>query len=64
MGMKAIVDSIEDLPEALREFYAEKDGKFQLSVDGMTSKDKLDEFRTNNVDLLKQLKDIQKGGAP
>ena len=59
MGMKAIVDSIEDLPEALREFYAEKDGKFQLSVDGMTSKDKLDEFRTNNVDLLKQLKDMK-----
>lgn len=33
MAIKAIVTKLEDAPEALREHYAEKDGKFYLSVD-------------------------------
>lgn len=33
MAIKAIVTKLEDEPEALREHYAEKDGKFVLSVD-------------------------------
>lgn len=33
MAIKAIVTKLDDAPEALREHYAEKDGKFYLSVD-------------------------------
>lgn len=35
MAIKAIVTKLEDAPEALREHYAEKDGKFYLSVDAV-----------------------------
>ena len=33
MTLKAIIDNIESAPEAVREFYTEKDGKFVLSVE-------------------------------
>jgi hypothetical protein len=35
MALKLIIDSIEDVPEAVRTLYAEKDGKFHLDVDGI-----------------------------
>lgn len=36
MTIKAIVDNIEDIPEAHRELYSERDGKFELTgVEGM-----------------------------
>ena len=40
------------------DFYEEKDGKFVLSVEGMTEKAKLDEFRNSNIELRKQLEDV------
>lgn len=33
MAIKAILDAIDEAPEALRDHYAERDGKFYLSVD-------------------------------
>ena len=33
MGLKAIIDSLENVPEALHEFYREDDGKFVLNLD-------------------------------
>lgn len=35
MALKAILDSINDLPDALKTEYVEKNGKFELQVDGM-----------------------------
>lgn len=35
MALKAILDSIDDAPEPLREHYAERDGKFYLAVDAV-----------------------------
>lgn len=35
MALKAILEKLDDAPEALREHYAEKDGKFYLSVDAV-----------------------------
>jgi hypothetical protein len=58
MTLKATYAKLEEIPEAHREFYAEKDGKFNLAVEGLIGKDKLDEFRTNNVQLKKQLEEL------
>lgn len=33
MALKAIIDNLDDIPEALREHYAEKDGAFYLALD-------------------------------
>jgi hypothetical protein len=35
MALKAILDAIDDLPDALKSEYVEKDGKFELQVEGM-----------------------------
>ena len=35
MALKAILDTIDDLPEEIRKEYVEKNGKFELQVDGM-----------------------------
>lgn len=54
MTIKAVVDDINAVPEALRAFYTEQDGKFALAVDGLVPKAKLDEFRTNNITLAQE----------
>ena len=57
--LKAIVDNLDSVPEAMRELYTQRDGKFVLDLDGepagYVAKGKLDEFRNNNVELMKQL---------
>lgn len=55
MTLKARIKSLDDVPEALREFYTEKDGGFVLAVEGVVPKDRLDEFRDTNIDLKKQI---------
>jgi hypothetical protein len=47
MSLKAVVEKIEDAPEAVRSFYAEKDGKFVLAVE------EADGFALENVSGLK-----------
>lgn len=60
MKLKFVVQDINSVDEALRGHYTKgEDGKFYLDVDGAVSKDKLDEFRTNNVELMKKLKDLE-----
>jgi hypothetical protein len=69
--MKAVYQSIEEIPEALRSEYEDKGGSFVLKVDGdlpqysapltearsaaEDAKAKLASFRENNVKLLKEL---------
>lgn len=56
---KAVVESLESVPEPLRAEYEAKDGKFVLKVDGdlpivQELKNKVVEFRDNNVKYLKE----------
>jgi len=60
MTLKAVLETIDDLPEAVQSLYTEKDGSYHLAVDGMVDKSKLDEFRSNNVKLMKQIDGLQK----
>lgn len=54
MALKAILDSLDGLSDELKKLYAQKDGKFHLDVEGLIPASKLDEFRTNNIALLKE----------
>ena len=54
------VENIEDVPNEVRAFYTQDEqGSFNLNVDGVVSKRKLDEFRDNNRKLSSQLQDIE-----
>ena len=68
MALKAVLSSIDEVPEALRSEYTEKDGKFHLQLDGTLPgfvpeadhnaiKAKVSEFRDNNIAVKKQLDD-------
>lgn len=66
MPMKAFYSSKEEIPKGLEEFYTEKDGRWVLSVEGMVPStelqsvnDRLAEFRSNNITLSQQLKDLE-----
>lgn len=54
MALKFVVDTLDTVDEAHRQLYVEKDGKFVLGVEGAVSTEKLNEFRTSNVALLKE----------
>lgn len=56
MALKFIVDSVDGMDATTAALYTKNaDGKFYLEVEGAVSKNKLDEFRNNNVQLLKDL---------
>ena len=60
MALKFKYDSKEQVPEEHLPFYAERDGAFVLDVDGVVDKSKLDEFRTSNVELIKERDELKK----
>jgi hypothetical protein len=60
MSMKFRFNSKDEIPAALAGHYAERDGAWVLDVDGAVDKAKLEEFRANNVGLMKQLEDQKK----
>ena len=49
MSLKFQIEKLEDVAENLRSLYTPHEGKFFLDVDGAVSREKLDEFRTNNI---------------
>jgi hypothetical protein len=55
MGLKYQVDKLEDVPEASRGLYVARDGKYFLDVDGVVPKERVDEFRNNNIELQRQI---------
>ncbi|MBF0350909.1 MAG: hypothetical protein HQM11_07735 [SAR324 cluster bacterium] len=67
MAVPAIVETLENVPEALRELYApiQVDGaqKYTLQLEGVppgfVEKTKLNEFRENNTKLLKTQKELE-----
>jgi DNA-binding transcriptional MerR regulator len=60
MALKLIVDKLDDVPEALRGEYTEKDGKFHLGVDGLEDtgglKTALQKERADRAAYEKQVK--------
>jgi hypothetical protein len=60
MSLKYVVESLEAVPEAARELYSEKDGKFHLAVEGLVPVAKVNEFRDNNITLARQLEEMNK----
>lgn len=54
MALKYTLDSLDGIDEALHPLYTESGGKFVLAVEGAVPKERLDEFRTNNVNLAKE----------
>lgn len=49
----------EEVPAEHSSHYVEKGGAFVLDVDGAVERERLDEFRQSNVELLKRLKDYE-----
>jgi len=60
MALRFKYKAKEEIPAELVSLYAEREGAWQLDVDGVADKVKLDEFRRNNVALLKQVDDSRK----
>lgn len=56
MGLKHIVDDINTVDESIRSHYKESNGKFVLDVDGVVPREKLEEFRNNNIALTNETK--------
>lgn len=56
MPLKGMLDSLDGLAEPIQSLYTKgADGKFHLGVEGMVPSTRLDEFRTNNIELKKTL---------
>jgi hypothetical protein len=60
MALKFKYQSKDEIPAEQVSLYAEREGAWQLDVDGVADKAKLEEFRSNNVALLKQVEDLKK----
>lgn len=70
MPVKPVLESLESVPEPIRDLYAERDGKFVLDLDGAPPgfvpasefaevKGKMVEFRDNNIAVLKEREALQ-----
>ena len=55
MPLKFKYPSKDLVPAEHSSLYVERDGAFVLDVEGAVAREKLDEFRNNNVALQKQL---------
>jgi DNA-directed RNA polymerase subunit F len=64
MALKPVLETLEGVAEEIQKEYEERDdGKFYLKIDGETVgeaefKAKIDEFRTNNVKLMKDMEKL------
>lgn len=63
MGLKAIVEKLEDVPEAHRELYVERDGKFHLDAEGFEDvtglKSALEKERAERRTAKDKLKELE-----
>ncbi len=56
MALKYMLETDEGLDDGVKALYTKgADGKLYLEVEGVVPKDKVDEFRNNNIELKKQL---------
>lgn len=59
MSLKFMLDNLDGLDDGIKTLYSKhQDGKFYLEVDGAVAKNKVDEFRDNNISLKQQLEDM------
>ena len=58
MALKFKFKSKDEIPAEHAGLYVERDGAFVLDAEGAVEKAKLDEFRTNNLTLQKQLAEL------
>ena len=58
MPLKSKYQAKDEIPAAQLPFYTERDGAFVLDAEGLVDKSKLDEFRTNNLALKKQVQEL------
>ena len=59
MALKSSLDTLDEVHEALHEHYVEKDGKFVLQAEGLVPRERVSEFRTNNLSLTRELEEIK-----
>ena len=59
MAIKFKLQSKSEIPAGQESLYIEREGAFFLDAEGVVEKSKLDEFRMNNVALLKQIEDLK-----
>ena len=60
MTLKAVLDTLEGVEATIQPLYTKgQDNKFYLGVEGMVPSTRLDEFRTNNIDLKKALEKFE-----
>jgi hypothetical protein len=55
MALKYRIKKLEDVAEPLRPLYRQEGDEFVLDAEGVVPKERLDEFRTNNIQLQQQL---------
>lgn len=60
MKLKLMVDDINDVPEALREYYVADGDKFVLDAADAAPKGKLEEFRENNIALKRERESLER----
>ena len=60
MALKYKYKSKEEIPAEQAALYAEREGEWVLDCDGVADKTMLDEFRSNNVALIKQVEELKK----
>src|SRR6266446_4402356 len=58
-ALKFKYQSNEQVPAELQCLYVERDGALVLDTEGVVEKSKLDEFRTNNLALLRQVEELK-----
>lgn len=60
MGLKAILESLDAVPEVLREHYTQsQDGKFRLSAEGMVPEEDVAGLKRNQEKLLREKKALE-----
>lgn len=57
--MKYFVKTLDEVDEAYHSLYEQTEGGYRLKVEGVVPKDRLDEFRNNNISLKQQLEEAQ-----
>lgn len=59
MGLKFTLAKLEEVPEAVRSMYRPEGTGYVLDVEGVVAKEKIDEFRNNNIQLQQKLEKLQ-----
>jgi len=59
MKFQITIEEYGELSEDVKKLYKEKDGKYELQVDGMVSKAELAQFRDNNIELKQAMEALE-----